>query len=94
MLHVFAALNVAKGKVKTEITKQKKRTDFQAFLDKLVQDIAPDQDIHILFANYCTHKKNDDWLKRHPNFFLFHSNIGKLAKSSRNLVWNFIKEAA
>lgn len=70
-LNLFAALNVATGIVKTETTKYKKRPDFQAFLDKVVADISPDQEVHIILDNYCTHKRNDDWLAKHPNVF-FH----------------------
>lgn len=25
------------------------------------------KDIHVILDNYCTHKKNDDWLKEHQN---------------------------
>lgn len=71
VLNLFAALNVATGEVKTQTTKQKKRPEFQAFLDKVIEDITPDQEVHIILDNYCTHKRNDDWLEKHPNVF-FH----------------------
>ncbi len=35
-----------------------------------VEDI-DDQEVHIILDNYCTHKKNEQWLKKHPNVF-FH----------------------
>lgn len=71
VLNLFAALNVATGEVKTQTTKQKKRPEFQAFLDSVVQDVHLDQEVHIILDNYCTHKRNDEWLKQHPNVF-FH----------------------
>lgn len=71
VLNLFAALNVATGAVKTQITQRKKRPEFQAFLDSVVKDISPDQEVHIIMDNYCTHKRNDDWLAKHPNVF-FH----------------------
>jgi transposase len=66
-LNLFAALEVAAGKVKTKTTTHKKRVDFQAFMDDLMQDIPTDQEVHVILDNYCTHKKNDTWLAKHPN---------------------------
>ena len=71
VLNLFAALNVATGEVKTQTTKQKRRPEFQAFLNKVVEDVPSDQEVHIILDNYCTHKRNDDWLREHPNVF-FH----------------------
>lgn len=70
-LNLFAALNVATGRVKTKMTATKKRPDFQAFLDDIVADLPDGREIHIIVDNYSTHKKNEDWLARHPNVF-FH----------------------
>lgn len=66
-LNLFAALNVATGEVKKKITKTKKRPDFQAFMEDLLKDIPQTQEIHVILDNYCTHKKNEAWLKQHPN---------------------------
>lgn len=71
VLNLFAALTVATGVVKTQTTAQKTRSDFQAFLDGVVEGIALDQEVHIILDNYCTHKRNEDWLSKHPNVF-FH----------------------
>lgn len=67
VLNLFAALNIATGHVKAETTKQKTRMDFQNFLDKVVSNVPEDKEIHIILDNYCTHKKNEQWLKFHPN---------------------------
>ena len=66
-LNLFAALNVATGVIRSKTTVTKKRPDFQAFLDELVTEVPIDQEIHVILDNYCTHKKNDDWLAAHPN---------------------------
>jgi transposase len=71
VLNLFAALMVSTGHVKTKTTEEKKRVDFQDFLEQVVSDIPVDQEIHIILDNYCTHKKNDEWLKQHPNVY-FH----------------------
>jgi transposase len=70
-LNLFAALNVATGAVKTEITKTKTRIDFQGFLDNILSTTAEEKEIHIILDNYCTHKRNDVWLKKYPNVY-FH----------------------
>ena len=66
-LNLFAALNVATGHVRNKTTATKTRADFQAFMDDVLKDGPPEQDVHAIVDNYCTHKKNDDWLKAHPN---------------------------
>ena len=66
-LNLFAALNVATGHVHSKSTATKTRADFQAFMDDVVNDVASDQEIHVIVDNYATHKKNDDWLAAHPN---------------------------
>lgn len=71
VLNLFAALHVATGVVKTQTTAQKKRPEFQAFLDSVLEDISSDQQVHIIMDNYCTHKRNENWLAKHPNVF-FH----------------------
>ncbi len=64
---LFAALEVATGKVKTEHRKRRRRREFLAFMNRVVADY-PDQDIHVILDNLNTHKpKRDRWLARHPN---------------------------
>jgi transposase len=65
-LNLFAALDVATGIVRNKTTATKTRVDFQAFMDEVVADVPADQEIHVILDNYCTHKKNDAWLKAHP----------------------------
>jgi len=66
-LNLFAALAVATGTIKGSITETKKRVDFQAFMDEVVAEYSPDQEIHVVLDNYCTHKKNDEWLAKNKN---------------------------
>lgn len=65
-LNLFAALEVATGQVRTAITQLKRREEFLQFLDQVVADTAPDQELHVILDNYCTHKKCDAWLAKHP----------------------------
>jgi len=69
-LNLFAALNVATGEIKAQTTSRKTRQDFQSFLNAILKDIKH-QEVHVILDNYCTHKKNENWLEKHPNVF-FH----------------------
>lgn len=66
-INLFAALNVATGTVTTKTTSTKTRKDFLEFMDDLVEKASADEIIHVILDNYCTHKKNDEWLRLHPN---------------------------
>ncbi len=66
-LNLFAALEVPTGKITGKVTEAKKRVDFQGFMDEIVVEYSSDQDIHVILDNYCTHKKNEDWLARNKN---------------------------
>lgn len=70
-LNLFAALHVATGQIQTRTTSLKRGVEFQQFMDEVVAESAPDQDLHVILDNYSTHKKNQDWLERHPNVY-FH----------------------
>ena len=66
-LNLFAAMEVATGKVHGKVTEEKKRTNFQAFMDEIADEYSPDQEIHVVLDNYCTHKKNEEWLAKNKN---------------------------
>ena len=63
---LFAALEVATGKVKVAHKGRRRRTEFLAFMNTIVAAY-PDTAIHVVLDNLKTHKpKCDRWLKRHP----------------------------
>ena len=70
-LNLFAALEVATGVIHTQTTEKKRRIEFLEFMDRLLTEIPPGKEIHVILDNYCIHKKNDAWLAAHPNVF-FH----------------------
>jgi len=47
-LNLFAALNVATGVVKSKTTDEKKRKDFQSFLEEVVSDVPKEQEVHVI----------------------------------------------
>lgn len=64
---LFAALEVATGKVIGRANKTKTRKDFLAFMDEVVASAATGKVLHVVMDNLSTHKKCDEWLARHPN---------------------------
>ncbi len=70
-LNLFAALDIATGKVIGETTERKRRVDFLKFMDQVYQEYpsvaAGKQELHVIMDNYCIHKKCDEWLQAHPN---------------------------
>lgn len=66
-LNLFAALDVAKGEIKTQQTQLKRREEFLQFMDQVVADTPADRELHVILDNYCTHKKCDAWLAKHPH---------------------------
>jgi hypothetical protein len=64
---LFAALNVATGKVTGRHDARRRRVEFLDFMNTVVADY-PERDIHVILDNLSTHKpKRDLWLARHRN---------------------------
>jgi len=69
---LFAALNVATGKVIGECLPRHRAKEFLMFLKKIYRDTLPCLNLHLIVDNYGTHKTPavNRWLKRHPRFKL------------------------
>ncbi|MEX1179538.1 MAG: IS630 family transposase [Cucumibacter sp.] len=63
---LFAALDLATGKVAATHKKRRRRVEFLAFMDDIVA-LHPGKEIHAVLDNLNTHKKNEAWLAAHPN---------------------------
>jgi transposase len=64
---LFAALEVATGKVRASHKKRRRRVEFLAFMNE-VRAAYPGKQLEVVVDNLNTHKpKNDRWLARHPN---------------------------
>jgi len=70
-LNLFAALNVAAGAVCGKGTQLKRRVEFLAFMDELLEDYRADMEIDVFLDNYCIDKMNEEWLGKHAKV-LFH----------------------
>lgn len=69
-LDLFAALEVASGKVIGRTKKQHRAEDFVAFLRVLDAQVEAHLDVHVILDNLSAHKapKVKRWLARHPRF--------------------------
>jgi transposase len=71
-LDLFAALNVATGKVIARCTRQHRSIDFVAFLRDIDASVEAGIDVHVVLDNLSAHKSPlvKRWLSRHPRFHL------------------------
>jgi transposase len=64
---LFAALDLASGKVVGRHYKRRRRIEFLNFMNHVIAS-HPEREIHVVLDNLSTHKpKRDMWLKRHKN---------------------------
>jgi transposase len=69
-LSLFAALDVASGKVIGKCFARHRGTEFLKFLREIENNIPLDLDVHLVMDNYATHKTPAirRWLARHPRW--------------------------
>jgi transposase len=69
---LFAALDVATGKVIGSIHRRHRAVEFKKFLAKLDKEVPADLDVHLICDNYTTHKHPTiaQWLAAHPRFHM------------------------
>jgi transposase len=67
---LFAALDVATGRVIGECMKRHRHQEFLRFLRTIDRNTPKGLGLHLVVDNYATHKhaKVKAWLKRHPRF--------------------------
>lgn len=89
---LFAAFEVASGKVTTAHKKRRRRVEFLDFMNTVVAAY-PGQEIHVVLDNLNTHKpKNDRWLARHPKVH-FHFTPTRASWLNQVEVWFSILES-
>lgn len=69
---LFAALDIATGKVITACHTRHRAREFRQFLDEIDRQVPPALDVHLVLDNYSTHKAPvvKRWLARHPRYRL------------------------
>ena len=69
---LFAALDLATGKVIGELHRRHRASEFLKFLRTIDESVPQELDIHMVMDNYGTHKTAavNGWFARHPRFHL------------------------
>lgn len=75
---LFAALNVATGRVIGECHRRHRSQEFLQFLRTIDDTVPPDLDVHLILDNYGTHKtpRVRRWLAAHPRFHVHFTPTG------------------
>lgn len=70
--NLFAALDMASGKVIADMTDRHRAVEFRRFLNLINRSVPEDLDVHLIVDNVSTHKTPEihRWLLRHPRFHL------------------------
>jgi transposase len=85
---LFAALEIATGKVTGLCKNRHRHQEFLAFLKHLAR-VYPDQQLHLVMDNYATHKRPEvkAWLVANPRIHVhFTPDLGLLAEPGQGLV--------
>ncbi len=69
---LYAALDIASGKVIGSLHARHRAIEFKQFLTKLDREVPPDLEVHLVLDNSSTHKTPaiKRWLLAHPRFVL------------------------
>ena len=88
---LFAALDVATGKIIAACHRRHRHQEFLRFLERIDATIAADQHVHLVMDNYGTHKVNkvQRWFVKHPNY---HVHFTPTSASWLNQVERFFAE--
>jgi transposase len=88
---LFAALDVASGKVISALHRRHRHQEFLKFLKTIDRNVPATLDVHLICDNYGTHKtpQIQQWLLRHPRF---HLHLTPTYSSWLNLVERWFAE--
>jgi transposase len=89
--NLYAALDVASGKVISQMTARHRAVEFKRFLDRVDKQVPAGLDLHVICDNSSTHKTPaiQRWLTAHPRV---HLHFTPTYSSWLNLVERFIAE--
>jgi transposase-like protein/transcriptional regulator with XRE-family HTH domain len=75
---LFAAFNIADGRVISSLHRRHRAAEFRKFLARIDKAVAAELDVHLVCDNLSTHKTPAirDWLARHPRFHLHFTPTG------------------
>jgi len=85
---LFAALDIATGRVIGKCFARHRATEFRKFLDEIEANVPRDLDVHLVIDNYATHKTPliRNWLARRPRW---HVHLTPTSSSWLNQIERF-----
>lgn len=88
---LFAALEVATGKVIGSCVPKHRHNEFLAFLKTIEKEVPRGLEVHLIIDNYATHKHANvkAWLEKHPRF---HLHFTPTSSSWLNLVERWFRD--
>ena len=72
---LFAALDVATGRIIGDLHRRHRSSEFKAFLERIEHEVPAELEVHLVLDNYGTHKTEliRRWLLRHPRFHVHYT---------------------
>ena len=72
---LFAALDIATGKVQSECKRRHRHQEYLSFLKRVDEHVPRGLDVHLVVDNYATHKhlKVKRWLSAHPRWHVHYT---------------------
>lgn len=88
---LFAALNVATGRIEHACLPRHRRDEFLRFMTRVERRVPKGLSVHVILDNYATHKtpEVESWLRQHPRV---HFHFTPTSASWLNLVERFFSE--
>jgi len=88
---LFAALNVATGRIEHACLPRHRRDEFLRFMTRVERRVPTGLSVHVILDNYATHKtpEVEAWLRQHPRV---HFHFTPTSASWLNLVERFFSE--
>lgn len=93
---LFAALDIASGRVLTRCTPMHRHQEFLQFLKQIEQNVPTHFDIHVVVDNYATHKhpKVSQWLVNRPRFHMHYTPTYASWLNQVEICFNLITQQA
>ena len=92
---LFAALEVASGKVIGKCQRRHRSQEFLKFLEEVDRQLPARAAVHLVMDNYGTRKtsrKVKRWFARHQGYRLLYSHQRQLAEPSRTILWSAYRQ--
>ena len=93
---LFAALDVATGKVLTCCKRRHRHQEYLKFLTQIDANVPQDLEIHLVVDNYATHKhaKVKRWLAAHPHYQIHYTPTYASLLNQVEICFNIITQKA